>query len=604
MNDILAGIVKRYRAKHADEKIRIKVCAASGCKAKQSSAILNEFKRLVAEAGKEGEVFVGRQGCMGLCAQGPVVSIEPMGIMYRRVKLTDVAKIFAKTVLEGEVIKELLVREKNVAVEKFADMRFFAKQKPIALGFRSKISPYCLENFIAAGGYAALAKTLDMQPENIIDEIAKAKLRGRGGAGFPTYRKWELARKTAQTHNSEVFVVCNADHGAMHLESNPHSVIEGMAIAAFALGAKQGFIYTRHSYTTALEALNKALDDARKANLLGENILSKNFDFDIEVRYGAGAFVGGQASAVVEVLSGRIAEPSAKYIHSAEVGLRGLPTVVKNVETWMNIAPIIANGAQWFCGIGTKNCTGSKIVTISGAVANSCTVEIEMGTALRDIIDTFGGGTLPKRTLKAVHVGGATGGILPPSLLDTSYDFDSLAKVHAIIGSGAINVLDERSCIVHTLFELVDYLVSESCGKCTPCREGFAVVRDTLRRICDGEGEIADLATMQDLAETIAEASFCNLGKTGALPILTALEYFRPEFENHIVNKKCSAGVCKKLFALRINEKCTGCHVCFKNCPVNAIEGEIKFAHRIQTTKCILCGVCRDVCKFDAVEVI
>jgi len=490
-----------------------------------------------------------------------------------------------------------------------SDIGFFGKQRLIALRNRGMIDPEKIDEYIARGGYAALAKVLNgMKPRQIIEEIKRSGLRGRGGAGFPTGRKWELVAAATQTPK---YLVCNADEGdpgafmdRSIIESDPHSVLEGMIIGAKATGATQGYIYIRHEYPLAHERLIKAIGQAREYGLLGNDILGKGLDFDVSIQQGAGAFVCGEETSLIASLEGNAPEPRVRPPFPAESGVWDAPTNINNVETWANVPEIISKGGKWFAGIGTETSKGTKVFSVVGKVENTGLVEVPMGITLREIVFDIGGGIPNDKEFKAVQTGGPSGGCIPASLLDLPIDYEKLAEVGSIMGSGGLIVMDEDTCMVDVAKYFLEFLKDESCGKCTACREGLSVMHGILTRICGGDGKEADIELLEELAEAVKDASLCALGGTAPNPVLSTLRYFRDEYESHIKEKKCPAGVCKALITYSINkEECKGCRLCAKNCPQEAITGEAKEPHTIDQDKCIKCGVCVDVCKFEAVLV-
>jgi len=586
------------------------VCAGTGCVSNRSLELREGLAAEIAKRGLDKEIEVVTTGCNGFCGVGPIMLVLPDGIFYQQVTVKDVPLLVEEHLLKGRLVKKLLYTppQAKEPIPKMRDIPFFGKQLLIALRNRGVIDPENIEESIARGGYRSLAKVLtSMTPTEVIEEIKASGLRGRGGGGFPTGIKWETAVK-AHSRDGVRYLVCNADEGdpgafmdRSIVEGDPHSVLEGMIIGAFAIGAHQGYIYVRHEYPLALKRFMRALQQARKYGLLGQDILGTGFDFDIEVHRGAGAFVCGESTALMASIEGRVGEPRAKYIHTVEVGLHNRPTVLNNVETWANVPVILERGAQWFASIGTEHSKGTKVFSLAGRVKDTGLVEVPMGITLRELIFDIGGGITDGGTFKAVQTGGPSGGFLPESLLELPVDYEKLYEAGSMMGSGGIVVMDQTSCMVDIARYFVDFLTLESCGKCAPCREGNKAMLDILDRICDGRGTPQDIQALEDLTATIADASLCALGGSAPNPVLTSLRYFREEYEEHLKGH-CPAGVCRALITFTIDAaKCTGCHACFKVCPSGAIVGEPKQPHRVAPEKCIKCGVCEDVCKPEAV---
>jgi NADP-reducing hydrogenase subunit HndC len=567
----------------------------------------NEIKR----QGLENEVKVVQTGCFGLCALGPIMIVYPEGCFYSRVTVEDVPEIVSEHLLKGRVVTRLLYKETVTenGVKSLNETNFYKKQHRIALRNCGVINPENIEEYIARDGYAALGKVLtEMTPEEVIDVILKSGLRGRGGAGFPTGRKWSLAR-TIVPDADQKYVCCNADEGdpgafmdRSVLEGDPHAVLEAMAIAGYAIGASQGFIYVRAEYPIAVKRLQIAIKQAREYGLLGKNIFESGFDFDIDVRLGAGAFVCGEETALMTSIEGHRGEPRPRPPFPAEKGLFGKPSILNNVETYANVPQIILNGAEWFSSMGTEKSKGTKVFALGGKITNTGLVEVPMGTTLREIIEDIGGGIPNGKKFKAAQTGGPSGGCIPAQHLDTPIDYDNLIAIGSMMGSGGLIVMDEDNCMVDIAKFFLEFTVDESCGKCTPCRIGTKRMYEMLEKITKGQATLEDLDKLEELCYYIKANSLCGLGQTAPNPVLSTLRYFRDEYVAHVVDKKCPAGVCKDLLSYKIDpEKCKGCTKCAKNCPVGAITGEKKEAHTIDTNKCIKCGVCYDNCKFDAV---
>lgn len=593
------------------EQVSITISNGTCCQAYGSEGVIATFETELAQHGLAEQVKIKTTGCHGFCAIEPIVVLEPAGILYQKAQAGDVPEIVAQTVQQEQVVERLLhvdpITGNRSTYEK--DVPFYRKQQRVLFEQARAIDPTSIEDYVALGGYHALGKALfSMQPEEVIDAIKRSGLRGRGGAGFPTGRKWESCR---QAEGEPKYIICNADEGDPGaymdrglLEGNPHSILEGMVIAAYAIGSHEGFIYIRYEYPLAVHHLTIALEQARAFGLLGENILGSGFDFDIAIRRGGGAFVCGESSALMRSLEGDVGEPRAKYVRSVERGLWEKPSCLNNVETWANVPLIIDKGWEWYASIGTEGSKGTKIFSLVGKVNNTGLVEVPMGITLREIIFDIGGGIPGGKKFKAVQTGGPSGGCIPESLLDLPVDFDELSKVGSMMGSGGMIVMDEHTCMVDVARYFLDFLREESCGKCTPCREGISRSLEVLNRICQGEGREDDIALLEELGELLAGFSLCALGKSAANPVLSTIRYFRDEYEAHIRDHRCPAGVCKALITYSIDpEKCTGCQACARQCPQEAISGEKKEAHTIDQDLCIQCGVCLDTCKFDAVLV-
>ncbi|MFH1874834.1 MAG: NADH-ubiquinone oxidoreductase-F iron-sulfur binding region domain-containing protein [Pseudomonadota bacterium] len=598
------------------------MCGGTGCHGYGCQNVIAAFKNEIETKKLTDKVELRVSGCHGFCEKGPLALIQPKGIFYQRIEPEDVPDILTKTVLGNDVIEKLLFTDDGktrIKLEK--DVPFYAKQDRLIFGANQRINPDNIEDYLADGGYAALTKALAMKPEAIIDEVKKAGLRGRGGGGFLAGRKWETVRN-AQPGEPR-FVICNADEGdpgaymdRSVLEGNPHSIIEGMIIGAYAIGSNQGYIYVRNEYPLAVKHARIALAQAKELGLVGKNILGSGFDFEIEISRGGGAFVCGESTALMASLEGKIGEPRAKYIHTAVAGLNGKPSCLNNVETWANVPLIINKGADWYGKIGTKGSKGTKIFSLVGKIKNTGLVEVPMGISLKEIIFDIGGGIPDGKKFKAVQTGGPSGGCLPENMLNLSVDFDELTKAGSMMGSGGLIIMDEDTCMVDVARYFTHFLTEESCGKCVPCREGVYQMLQILNRICAGQGQEEDLKLLEELSETILDASLCALGSTAPNPVLSTIKYFRNEYEAHIKNKKCPAKVCKDLITFTVIDKnCVGCMACAKACPVNAIEQTDQPAmikgkpspklkiHRVIQDKCIKCGMCKESCKFKAIRV-
>ena len=561
--------------------------------------------------GLAGEVDVVEAGCRGLCAMGPVLLVEPDGLFYVNVQPADVPELVEETLVKGRAVERLTYKEPvtHQAVCHYRDIPFYSKQVRHVMRNCGMIDPQSIEEYLALGGYQALGKVLTaMTPEQIIAEVKKAGLRGRGGAGFTTGDKWTSTRRAADPLK---YVVANGDEGdpgafmnRSLMEGDPHAVIEGMIIGGYAIGAHQGYIYVRDEYPLAVKNLGIALEQAREYGLLGQDILGSGFDFDVKIVRGAGAFVCGESSALMQSVEGKVGEPRPKHFHATERGLWDRPTALNNVETWANVPLIINNGAEWFASIGTERSKGTKTFCLVGQIQNTGLIEVPMGITLREIVYDIGGGIPRGREFKAVQTGGPSGGCIPASLLDLPVDYDSLTAAGSMMGSGGMIIMDDHTCMVNIAAYFLDFLKEESCGKCTPCREGIRRMLEILTRITEGQGAMADLDTLETLAKTVQSASLCGLGKSAPNPVLSTLRYFRDEYLAHIVDHKCPAGVCKALIEYFITaEECVGCGLCRRKCPQQAISGERKELHVIDAALCIRCGICHDVCKFDAVGV-
>lgn len=584
------------------------ICGGTGCVASGSPAVIEAFQEEIQKQKLDKEIKIVQTGCHGLCELGPIVIIYPEGAFYCRVKKEDVPELVEEHLIKGRIVERLLYKadkEKSTAI---TEIDFYKKQKRIALRNCGIINPEIIEEYIANDGYQALAKVLtEMTPEQVIDTIKKSGLRGRGGAGFPTGLKWEFAYKAK---GDQKYVVCNADEGdpgafmdRSTLEGDPHSVLEAMAIAGYAIGADKGIIYIRAEYPIAVKRLQIAIDQAREMGLLGKNIFSTGFNFDIELRLGAGAFVCGEETALLASIEGKRGEPRPKPPFPANEGLWGKPTIINNVETLANIPPIILNGPEWFASIGTEKSKGTKVFAIGGKINNTGLVEIPMGTTLREVIYEIGGGIPGGKKFKAVQTGGPSGGCIPAELLDIPIDYENLAATGSIMGSGGMIVMDEDNCMVDIAKFFLEFTMDESCGKCVPCRIGTKRMWEILDRITKGKGKEGDIELLEKLANHIKRSALCGLGQTAPNPVLTTIKYFRDEYEAHIKQKTCPAGVCTALINYKINpEKCKGCGLCARECPVEAITGEKRSPFEIDQEKCIKCGACYEKCPFDAID--
>jgi NADH:ubiquinone oxidoreductase, NADH-binding (51 kD) subunit len=594
------------------ERIQVLVCAGTGCSIGNSSALVKKFEEEIRSFGLEKEVSVKKTGCLGLCGVGPNVSIYPDNIIYKTVQIEDVAEIVQEHFYKGRPVKRLMIDEGDQPQEEIFDVnktRFYAKQKRVALKDCGVIDPENIEEYIAKDGYVALGKALtEMTPQQVIDEITKSGLRGRGGGGFLTGRKWQFAYNEV---SDEKYVICNADEGdpgafmdRSILEGNPHAVLEAMTIAGYAIGAHHGYIYIRAEYPIAVERLNTAIKQAKEYGLLGENIFGSGFDFDLEIRLGAGAFVCGEETALIKSIEGERGMPNPKPPFPAQSGVWGKPTIINNVETYANIAQIIKNGAYWFKSIGTESSTGTKVFALGGKITNTGLVEVPMGTTLREVIYEIGGGCPNHKNFKAVQTGGPSGGCLTEDQLDVPIGFDELVKLGSMMGSGGMIVLDEDNCMVDVARFYLDFIVDESCGKCSPCRIGTKRLLELLNQICEGEGTLETLDELESLCYTIKETALCGLGQSAPNPVLSTLKMFRDEYIAHVVDKKCPAGVCKALLSYEINpDLCRKCGLCARQCPVSAISGRVgKEVYHIDPEKCIKCGSCVQACHFNAIE--
>ena len=585
------------------------VCGGTGCSSSNSQEIMRRLEEEIKKKGLDKEVNVVCTGCFGLCSLGPVVIVYPEGSFYSKVTLADIPEIVEEHLLKGRIVKRLLYQETidNDAIHSLTDTPFYKKQKRIALRNCGVINPEVIEEYIAMDGYSALGKVLtEMKPEEVIQVIKDSGLRGRGGGGFPTGLKWSLA---AQNDADQKYVCCNADEGdpgafmdRSVLEGDPHSVLEAMAIAGYAIGATQGYIYIRAEYPIAVERLQIAIQQARELGLLGKNIFDSGFDFDIELRLGSGAFVCGEETSLLASIEGHRGEPRPRPPYPAVKGLYGKPTILNNVETYANIAQIILHGAEWFQSIGTERSKGTKVFALGGKIKHTGLVEVPMGTTLREIVEEIGGGIPNGKKFKAAQTGGPSGGCIPAKFLDIEIDYDNLTEIGAMMGSGGLIVMDESTCMVDIAEFFLRFTVDESCGKCTACRIGTKRLLEMLEKITSGRGEDGDIEKLESLCHYIKDNSLCALGQTAPNPVLSTLQYFRDEYVAHVHDHRCPAGACKELTIFKVlPEKCIGCTKCARNCPVGAIHGNVKEHHFIDMNKCIKCGVCMENCKFNAI---
>ena len=598
----------RVNTKADTREKHILVCHGTGCTSSKSPKIIENFRKILEEKGLTN-VRVIQTGCFGLCAKGPIVIIRPEDTFYAHVKPEDCEEIVNTHIIEGNRVQRLLCKDVDgKVVEQLDELTFYKKQKRIALKNCGLIDPEEIDEYIASEGYEALHKVLtEMTPDSVIDCITNSGLRGRGGAGFPTGKKWYFAKLEEA---DQKYIVCNADEGdpgafmdRSILEGDPHSVLEAMAIAGYSIGATQGYIYVRAEYPIAVNRLRIAIKQAREYGLLGKNIFGTGFDFDIDIRLGAGAFVCGEETALLESIEGKRGQPRLKPPYPASKGLFGKPTVINNVETLANITRIILNGPEWYAGIGTEKSKGTKVFALGGNVTNVGLVEVPMGTTLREIVFEIGGGIPNKRAFKAAQTGGPSGGCIPSEHLDTPIDYESLMQIGSMMGSGGLKVMDETKCMVDIARFYLDFTVSESCGKCTPCRIGTKRMLEILTRMCEGTSSLEELDKLEKLAINVKKSSVCGLGQSAPNPVLSTLRYFRDEYVEHVADHKCKAGACKALSNLVIEpDKCKGCHICAKNCPVNAIKGELKEIHTIDPEVCIKCNTCIDKCPFKAIH--
>ncbi len=585
------------------------VCGGTGCTSSGSAKVIEALENEIAKNGLQEEIKVIKTGCFGLCAVGPIMIVYPEGCFYSRIEASDVPEIVEEHLVKGRPVKRLLYKEtvENDTIKSLNHTQFYQKQKRVALRNCGVIDPENIDEYIAHDGYEALAKCLtEYTPEQVIQIILDSGLRGRGGAGFPTGLKWKLA---AANHDDQKYVACNADEGdpgafmdRSVLEGDPHAIIEAMAIAGYAVGATKGFVYIRAEYPIAVKRLEIAIEQAREYGLLGKNIFSSGFDFDMEIRLGAGAFVCGEETALLTSIEGKRGEPRPRPPFPAQKGLFGKPTLLNNVETYANITQIILNGPEWFSAMGTEKSKGTKVFALGGKINNTGLVEVPMGTTLREVIEEIGGGIPNGKKFKAAQTGGPSGGCIPAEHFDVPIDYDNLISIGSMMGSGGLIVMDEDTCMVDIAKFFLEFTVEESCGKCTPCRIGTKRLYEMLEKITKGEGTLEDLDKMEELCYYIKNNSLCGLGQTAPNPVLSTLRYFRDEYVAHVVEKRCPAGVCKDLLSYEIiADKCKGCTACARKCPVSAISGAVKQPHVIDKSKCIKCGACVETCKFAAI---